>query len=295
MGQIPRQGGQCLCTTPRRGPRRRSARRAYPPATATRGGTDEDQRAQPAPGQDHRHHLRRGDRQRGARRGRQPPRGLDHGRGGQGARARRGRGGHRGDQGLRRDAGRRLSALARGSRPTGFVPALLPPPGDGTPSLWLVVDADGRLLVEGGGDAVRLPRAERAPLVAEDTVHLGALDGVPCVAIGVAGTPDAPPGLAFVAARGLVPRLDDDALGLVARALMLVEWQRTSRFCGRCGTPTEPLPGERARRCPRCGLLAYPRLAPVAIVRVTRGDRLLLARGERFPPGFFSILAGFVD
>ena len=118
---------------------------------------------------------------------------------------------------------------------------------------------------------------------------------MPCVALGVAGAPDAPPGLAFVPARALVPRLDDAALGLVARALMLVGWQRTSRFCGRCGTPTGPEPGERARRCPRCGLLDYPRVAPVAIVRVTRGDRLLLARGERFPPGFFSVLAGFVE
>ena len=28
---------------------------------------------------------------------------------------------------------------------------------------------------------------------------------------------------------------------------------RTHRFCGRCGTPTEPAPGDRAMRCPAAG------------------------------------------
>lgn len=84
------------------------------------------------------------------------------------------------------------------------------------------------------------------------------------------------------------------------RAVQIVEWARTHRFCGRCATTTEPSPGERGMRCPACGLVAYPRLAPAMIVLVTRGDpgpdqEALLARGINFRTPMYSCLAGFVE
>ena len=83
------------------------------------------------------------------------------------------------------------------------------------------------------------------------------------------------------------------------RAVQIVEWARTNRFCGRCGEPTEPLPGERAMRCPRCALLSFPRLAPAMITLVTRGEGVeaeaLLARGVQWTVPMFSCLAGFVE
>ncbi len=84
------------------------------------------------------------------------------------------------------------------------------------------------------------------------------------------------------------------------RAVQVVEWARTHRFCGRCGTPTEPASGERGLRCPACGLIAYPRLAPAMITLVTRGEQgpdqeALLARGANVPRPMYSCLAGFVE
>jgi len=38
-----------------------------------------------------------------------------------------------------------------------------------------------------------------------------------------------------------------------------------------------------------------PRLSPAVIVRVTRGDEILLARARRFPGRLYSVLAGFVE
>jgi len=81
---------------------------------------------------------------------------------------------------------------------------------------------------------------------------------------------------------------------LAGRAVQLVEWWRTSRFCGRCGSETTPAPDDRSMRCGRCGLAAYPRLAPAIIVLVRRGDRVLLAQGSGFR-GTYSTLAGFVE
>ncbi|HUG00173.1 MAG TPA: NAD(+) diphosphatase [Ilumatobacter sp.] len=84
------------------------------------------------------------------------------------------------------------------------------------------------------------------------------------------------------------------------RAVQLVEWARTHRFCGRCGSPTELSLGERAMRCIACHLLAFPRVAPAMIVLVTRGEpgpdqEVLLARGVAFQGPMYSCLAGFVE
>jgi NAD+ diphosphatase len=90
--------------------------------------------------------------------------------------------------------------------------------------------------------------------------------------------------------------VDDTMWTLAGRAVQLVEWDRTHRFCGRCGAATVPAPGERARRCPDCSLLAFPRLAPAIIVLIERDDgRALLARGRTFPIPMYSCLAGFVE
>lgn len=87
---------------------------------------------------------------------------------------------------------------------------------------------------------------------------------------------------------------------IAGRAVQLAEWARTHRFCGRCATPTEASPGDRSMKCPACGLLAYPRLAPAMITLVTRGDpgpdqQALLARGVQFRSPMYSCLAGFVE
>ncbi len=89
--------------------------------------------------------------------------------------------------------------------------------------------------------------------------------------------------MAFRTLRELYGRIDEELWTLAGRAAQLVEWDRTHIHCGRCGTPTEHAPGERARRCPVCGHSAFPRLSPAVIMRVTRGDEILLARAQRFP------------
>jgi NAD+ diphosphatase len=90
--------------------------------------------------------------------------------------------------------------------------------------------------------------------------------------------------------------VDDRTWMLAGRAVQLVEWARTHRFCGRCGEETDLVAGERSRRCPACGLSAFPRLAPAMITLVERDDgKALLARGPSFPRGMFSCLAGFVE
>ena len=115
------------------------------------------------------------------------------------------------------------------------------------------------------------------------SLYLGELDGVPCRSAELPDDHEAPPGMAFRTLRDLYGRIDEHLWTLAGRAAQLVEWDRTHLHCGRCGTPTEHAPGERARRCPVCGHAAFPRLSPAVIVRVTRGDEILLARAAALP------------
>jgi NAD+ diphosphatase len=111
-------------------------------------------------------------------------------------------------------------------------------------------------------------------------------------AAGATGNPDDD---GFVDLRLLWGQVPEVQWTVAGRAVQLVEWGRTHQFCGRCGTPTESAPGERAMRCPSCGLLAFPRLAPAVIVLITKGEEALLARGRAFPIAMYSCLAGFVE
>ncbi|SFX42451.1 NAD(+) diphosphatase [Marinospirillum alkaliphilum] len=91
--------------------------------------------------------------------------------------------------------------------------------------------------------------------------------------------------------------LQSDAAGfdLLATAAGLANWEEQHRFCGRCGTRTQPRQDEYARECPRCHLRQYPRVSPCIITLVWKEDALLLARSPRFAPGVYSTLAGFIE
>jgi len=153
------------------------------------------------------------------------------------------------------------------------------------------------LLIHVRGNRVVLIDAEPDDGVAvegEACLFLGTLEGRHCWALDAdEGEPD---DAEFRDLFSLFASVDQLLWRVAGRAVQLVEWQRTHRFCGRCATPTDDVPGERARKCPACGLMAFPRLSPAVIMLVERDDgRALLARNVMFPEGMFSCLAGFVE
>ncbi len=159
----------------------------------------------------------------------------------------------------------------------------------------------GRLYLEPGSDT--LDRGPAPRIGADRPRHyLGAWRGRPVWAVDMGGTSgeefgETADGTEWEAVplRAAYGRLDDASWGLAGRAEQIVAWDRTHAYCGRCGTPTTHHDHDRARQCPECGLLSYPRISPAVIVLVTRGDEILLAHGRQFPGRFFSTLAGFVE
>ena len=156
---------------------------------------------------------------------------------------------------------------------------------------------DARMLVGGTDDAPLIPpisQLERLG-IRGDRHYLGELGSTGCVAIHLPADAPEPEGWRYSGLRALFFRIPEPVLAIAARAFQVVEWDRTHRYCGCCGTPTRDKPGERAKECPACGYTAYPRVTPAMMVLVTRGRELLLARAPRFPPGMYSALAGFVE
>lgn len=171
-----------------------------------------------------------------------------------------------------------------------------PEPLDG-PRIWFVF-AGFRLLVEERTPdvwvpSVAHPRELGVQLVREQ--YLGTFNGRHLFA-GEVETPDAAPeGLAFLGLRRLFGRLDDRFLAIASRAVQLVDWDRNHLYCGHCAAPTRRSPNEVVRACTQCERTFYPRISPAIIVAIMRDDELLLARNQRHPDGWFSVLAGFVE
>ena len=190
-----------------------------------------------------------------------------------------------------------------GSRPGGeFVPAIEPDPGARPIPGWWCAFRETELLVrdrDGGADLPEAlePAGLGAGLAPVRRQFLGTLGGRPCWSAELAPDAEAPPGYRFLGLRSLFDVLPERAFALAGRAVQVVAWERDHAFCGRDGTPTAAVPGERARRCPSCGLTAYPRLSPAAIVLVERpaDGAALLTRGHNFPANFYGLIAGFVE
>jgi NAD+ diphosphatase len=179
--------------------------------------------------------------------------------------------------------------------PPGFQPGLVPPPQLSANALCFVW-RDDKLLVRDGEPPVLPTLSEAIQLGVEGLRHyLGTNEGIDCIAIRVAAETPEPAGWQWRGLRSLFLRLPDPLLALAGRAFQIAEWDRSHQFCGRCGARTRDRANERAKECPVCGHVVFPRVSPAMMVLVTRGRELLLARANRFPQAMYSALAGFVE
>ena len=178
-----------------------------------------------------------------------------------------------------------------------FISGIVPPEERSEPAWWFVFQ-ENKLLVNQEPSSVSLPFLMdfgELGLTPLSEHYMGRLDHQPCYAVEVAEGTIPPAGMTFEGLRQVYGRLDEDLFWVAARAVQIVDWDKTHQHCGRCGTPLRTKTTERAKECPQCGQLHFPRLAPAIIVLVERGDQLLLARSRHFMPGMYSVLAGFVE
>lgn len=164
-------------------------------------------------------------------------------------------------------------------------------------ALWFAFKDRELVLYEIGGELVvpSGPSLQAAGLVEGRSVRIGTLDGQAVFAVELPADTLLPETFATFGLRELHGPLDDLMWRIAAYAAEIAHWTRTARFCPQCGGPTQAEPLDWGRRCPACGYTHYPRVSPCIIVLIHDGDRLLMVRQPRFPPGMYGLVAGFVE
>jgi NAD+ diphosphatase len=175
---------------------------------------------------------------------------------------------------------------------------------EGHPATRVYVVHRDSLLVKREGDTMQalltLDEALRAG-ANPGTIFLGLRDGAALFGMGLSqSAAEALAGrdgitlteLRGIAMQGAIP---PDQLAGIAMAKSMVSWHQRHGFCANCGTKTAMREGGWKRECPNCKTEHFPRTDPVVITLVSSGDKCLLGRQPRFPPGMYSCLAGFVE
>ena len=104
-----------------------------------------------------------------------------------------------------------------------------------------------------------------------------------------------PLGSYFCDLRTLLPFLSEVDANICASAKGITEWQRLTKFCPQCGGNLIKESFGWEKSCEVCKKKQFPRIDPVVIMLVKRGNKILLGRSYQWPKKMFSCLAGFVE
>lgn len=190
-----------------------------------------------------------------------------------------------------------VPVLSRVAHDRGHLSRSRPDPTGGRPVRVLTVDGRRTVPVAEGDGGPRLVWDEQ-PELPLGAVYLGEADGVHFAAVRgersltVNGRPvDTWTGLREVGAD-----LADLDAGLLVQAIGILEWHERNRFSPLTGAATTIERHGWVQRDPTTGTEVFPRTDPAVIMLVHDGaDRVVLGRQAVWPPGRFSILAGFVE
>jgi NAD+ diphosphatase len=168
---------------------------------------------------------------------------------------------------------------------------------------WFLFYKDRLVTASPENGALDIPRRDDRPSPALETlktlvnrcVYIGDMDGTACYAGNLPETAGLPTAFSLEVLRPLYGKLSPDIMQAARFAIHLMHWDRNTRFCGACGAPTEDKEDERAKVCPSCKSLFYPRIAPAVITAILDGKKILLAHNKRFTASIYSLIAGFVE
>ena len=190
-----------------------------------------------------------------------------------------------------------VPVLARIAHDRAHLSRALPDPTGGRPVRVLLVDPQRTVPVVEGADGPELLWAEH-PALPEGAVYLGEADGVPYAAVrgDRALAVDGRGVDTWAGLREVGADLGDLDAGLLVQAIGILEWHDRHRFSPLTGAATTVERAGWVQRDPTTGAEFFPRTDPAVIMLVhDGGDRVVLGRQAAWPPGRFSILAGFVE
>lgn len=161
-----------------------------------------------------------------------------------------------------------------------------------------IILSGGNVVIRKEGERYSIPRFENLPEIIKpnkEPVKFGVWDNIPVAVYSLPASVELPDNFIREPFNSNGDNLDDATLTLAGIGSSVLNWQRSSQFCSRCGASTEPLDDSFGKRCTECGAQHFPHIHPCAIVLVKRGDDILLTRKKEWSVGRYGLVAGFVD
>ena len=164
-----------------------------------------------------------------------------------------------------------------------------------TNAYWFLFHKD-ELLIKESENNITIPLTSDNKLLAmqPDAQSIGVLHGHECFIANISND-NIPPGFSFKKIRPLYGHIEDKSFGVACRAFHIINWMKTSKFCGCCGNVMTISSHEIAMKCSHCSHIVYPRISPAIIVAVVKDNQILLAHAKHFLPNRYSVIAGFVE
>ncbi|MBP8625232.1 MAG: NAD(+) diphosphatase [Syntrophorhabdaceae bacterium] len=178
-----------------------------------------------------------------------------------------------------------------------FIPSNIAPDTLKSPAYWFIFKTN-KLLVKAVGHEAMVPimiHPQEMNIKPVRIHYLGRLEDRDCFAADIPESQPIVGDLALQSLWYLYDYLDNDLFNVAIRAKQIINWDRTDVFCSRCGSRVKDKDRVRAKECPECGLVVFPRISPAIIVLIEKEKKILLAKSVRFKEDIYSILAGFVE
>lgn len=164
---------------------------------------------------------------------------------------------------------------------------------------WFIFCPKQQLLLVKDGDRFHIPYSVEPPvqLSADTPIHtVGEIQGHPAKACALSLEALTEQDTSFIptdlrASYDVLPLEEYQCAG---KASQILTWDKNSRFCPACGTPTIQT-GPITKRCPHCGQEIYPRISPAVIVLIKKEDSVLLVHARNFRGSFKGLVAGFLE
>lgn len=161
-------------------------------------------------------------------------------------------------------------------------------------SRYWYVFYDDRLLLEKQADGYTIPFAEEPPVQVARALPVLMPDGTEAVAAFTEEPLEETERFMPTGLRASYDCLERRLYDQAGKAYEIVYWDKHSRFCPACGTPTEQK--ERImKKCPRCGYEIYPAVSPAILVLIRKGNEILLVHARNFRGTFHGLVAGFLE
>lgn len=166
-----------------------------------------------------------------------------------------------------------------------------------TDTYWFIFIANNILLLH-DENGYHIPCAPHPPLPQKNWTTrqpLPTLRGKACMAYSISVPPADMNGLETIGLRQSWHLLDKDFYQMAAKAYELLYWDSNTRYCGVCGAPMKRHT-DISKRCTNCGKEVWPQVSPAIIVRIRKGNKILMVHALNFSRReMYGLVAGFVE